>query len=153
MARKIYPRTDETFKVLSEYESQIAREMECDVSYVNKIKNGVEQDRFPQFREIFRAACNAHAPAAIWLNDLIAIFVKSRKGNASVAHLSGKLLEKIQTDADAMTCIVKSLQDNCLDESECHEILSKLAAKEATTDAIKEIVLLRLATLKEGKEK
>lgn len=151
MARKVYPRTDETFKVLSEFESAIAREMECDPSYINKIKNGVEPDRFPQFREIFRAAAMAGAPVELWLNDLMAIYVKSRKSSVCITQLSGKLLEKIATDGDAMTALVKSLQDNHLDEAECHEILSKLAKKETTTTAIKEIVLHRLAAIKEGK--
>lgn len=152
MARKIYPRTDETFKVLSDFESRIAREMECDPSYINKVKNGVEQDRFPQFREIFRAACNAHAPVEFWLNDLMAIYTRSRKADVCVSQLSGKLLEKIETDADAAATLVKSLRDNHLTEAECHEILAKMTAKEATTAAIKEIVLNRLAAIKEEKK-
>lgn len=153
MPRKTYQRTDETFKVLSDHESAIAREMEVDLSYINKIKNGVETDRFPQFREIFRAACYAGAPAEIWLNSLNSIYVKSRATHLCPSELSAKMLEKISDDAKALTTLASSLSDGKIEEHECHAILGAMAKNEATNSRIKTLVQLRLGEITEAKGK
>lgn len=149
MARKIYPRTDETFKVLSGFESAIAREMECDPSYINKVKNGVEQDRYPQFREIFRAACNVQAPTELWLHDLTAIWVKSRIPGFKDSELSAKLLEKIKTDSEETAAMVDAIADGTLDKAECYRVLSQLEKSESVKKRLKEIILHRLGEITE----
>ena len=152
MPRKIYTRSDETFKVLAGHESEIAKEMECDVSYINKVKNDREPDRYPPFREIFRAGCNTRtAPVEIWLNDLTGIYVRSRSIGICSSELSTKLLEKITDDAQALSALVESLKDGVLDERECHEVLAKLAKNTQTNDRIKTLILARLGELTEKK--
>ena len=152
MARKHYKLTDETFQVLSKHEAAIAREMECDPSYVYKIKNGDEPDRFPPFRELFRAAANAGAPANIWLNDLTAIYIKSRMTTASAVEISLELAEKISADAASAGEILNSLADGKIDKAECHRILAALEKVEQSNQKIKQIVLRRLGELSESKQ-
>jgi hypothetical protein len=153
MARRTYRLSDETFKVLSGNESAIDREMECDVSYISKIKNSSEPDRYPPFREIFRAACHTGcAPAEIWLNDLTAIYVRSRSIGIKPSELSAKLLEKIETDAKSLSALVDALKDGKLEEGECHEVLSKLAKNQETNASIKQLVCARLGELQENRK-
>lgn len=147
MARKTYQLTDETFQVLSGNEAKIAREMECDPSYINKIKNGVELDRFAAFRALFRAACYAAAPTNIWLNDLTAIYMKSRIANISSVEISLGLIEKINADAASAGEILKAIEDGVLDKSECHRVLAAMETVETSNAKIKQIVLKRLGEL------
>lgn len=150
MARKTYGLSDETFKVLSGHESEIAREMNCDPSYIFKIKSGAETDHYPRFREIFRSASYTNtAPVEIWLNELSGIYIRSRGINSNTAELSVKILEKIESDSKSLKAIVKGLRDGKLDKSECHEILSKLAKNKATNTEIEELIRAYLGGLEE----
>lgn len=150
MARKTYKRSDETFRVLSGNEADIAREAEWDVSYVNKLKNGAEPDRYPPFRELFRFSANTGtAPVEIWLNDLKSIYIRSRSLTICPSELSAKLLEKIDHDSKSLSALVEALKDGRLDESECHEILSKIAKNQETNSQIRQIALSRLGELAE----
>ena len=145
MSRRIYRRTDETFKVLVDHVAPVAREMECDYSHINRIKNDEYPDPYAPFRELFRRAAAANAPAEIWLNDLMAILLRSKKGQINVSELSGNVLRKLQSDSETLQEILQATSDNHLDKSECHLILKKLDTNETINTQIKEIVLHRLA--------
>lgn len=145
--RETIPRSDETFLVLSGHEAEFATEADKDVSYFNKVKNGVEADRFAQFRALFRVGCRTTAPVEIWLNDLQGIFARSRRTPAPVAELSDKLLEKIPSDSDLLQEILTALQDKKLDKSECHLILAKLEKNKAIIKQIEELVQTELGEL------
>jgi hypothetical protein len=153
MARETYPRSDETFKVLSDHEAEFAREGDKDISYFNKLKNGSEPDRYAPFRALFRIGCRTSAPVDIWLNDLSAIYVRSRRLHLPASDLSGKILEKIHSDAEALSEILKALSDKVLSKEECHLVLAKLAANEETNNEIKNAVLARLGEISESEEK
>lgn len=147
--RRTYQLTDETFKVLSNHLSPIAREMECDVSYINKIKNGNEIDRYAPFRELFRSGANAGAPVEIWLHDLTAIYIRSRKSDLCASQLAAQLLEKIQADSESTAQLVDAIADGHLDKRECYAVLEKLERSEANKNRLKELVLGRLGEINE----
>lgn len=151
MARKIYHRSDETYEVLSKgNEADIAREMEKDVSHINRIKNGNYADPYSPFRALFRAAVYADAPAEIWLNDLAAILARARKSTPDAeTELTMQLVEKIRRDGETQTSIVEALKDRTLDRAECHEILACLERNEENTKNLTEIVRSRLGDLSE----
>ncbi|HEY8562827.1 MAG TPA: hypothetical protein VIL74_20785 [Pyrinomonadaceae bacterium] len=153
MPRETYPRSDETFKVLSGNEADFAREGDKDGSHFNRIKNGDYQDPYSLFRALFRIGCRTNAPVEIWLNDLTAIYVRSRRLHLPASDLSGKILEKIHSDAEALSEILKALSDKVVTKEECHLVLAKLAANEETNNQIKAAVLHRLGELGDAEEK
>lgn len=153
MARKTYPLTDETFKIVSGFENEIAKEMEVDPSYVRKIKTGDEPDRYPAYRHFFRAACNAQKPdgtrppVELHLNELTAIYIRSRANQLCTSEISAKMIEKITSDAKATAALVESLADGKLDKAECHLVLSTMARTREINDRIEKLMHLRLGEL------
>lgn len=148
MPRKTYPLTDETYRVISGNEQAMAREMECDPSYFHHIKRSEEPDRYPPFREQFRAGAYANAPVEIWLNDLNAILLKAKISRAE-APITQKILDKIQDDSQALQTIVEAARDGHFDKSECHKVLAALAKNAETNKQIEEQMLIRLAEIGE----
>lgn len=144
--------SDETFRVISGNESAMAKEMECDVSHFHHVKGSNEPDRYPRFREWFRAGAYAGAPVEFWLNDLKAILAKAQSRNAASKQLSDTIVEKIQTNSDSTAELVNAISDGKLSKSECYNILEKLAKSEEVEKQLRNIVLLRLAEFgeKEG---
>jgi hypothetical protein len=153
MARENYPLSDETFKVLSGHIQEFAAEADKDVSYFNKIKNGVEKDPYSHFRALFRIGCRTGAPVDIWLQDLQGIYVRSRRLHVPLSELSEKILEKVETDSDALHEILAAIKDRQLTKAERHSILAKLARNKETNDAIEQIVLANLGEISETEER
>ena len=153
MSRQTYPRSDETFKVLAGHEAEFAREADKDASYFNKLKNDVEPDPYSRFRALFRTGCRTSAPVEVWLHDLQAIFVRSRKLQLVSSELTSTLLQKIQSDSDTLKECLAAIQDGNVDKSECHAILAKLATNEEISNSIKQTVLDRLGELTEGEDR
>ncbi|HRJ90069.1 MAG TPA: hypothetical protein PLX39_15435 [Pyrinomonadaceae bacterium] len=148
MSREAYQRSDETFKVLSGHEAEFAREADKDVSYFNKVKNGVEKDPFAHFRAMFRVACRTTADVQIWLRELDSIFERSRP-QANAQDISARLLDKIQSDSETMSVLVEALSDRHLDASECHEILARLERNKQIAESIEMGIKRRLGDLGE----
>jgi hypothetical protein len=140
MARKTYGHTDETRAVLSGNEAAIAREMECDASYIFAIKNAKEPDRYPRFRELFRAAARGGADVSPWMNDLTSI-VESVKPAAKETEDLGKfVVAKFHDESLSTEEFLRSMSDGRLDEHEIDELLTLL--ERVKSNAVRGIGLL-----------
>jgi hypothetical protein len=140
MARKTYSHTEETFKALSGREAAIAKEMECDPSYIYGIKNHTHPDPYPRFRELFRAVVRGGGDASYWSEDLAAIAESIRHG-ADDKDLAGALLDDVGEFAAAIQEISRSIADGQLDENETHELILVMdKIKQDAIDATSQLV-------------
>lgn len=149
MARKNYRLSDETFLVLSGNEANIAREFDCDPSYIYAIKNGDAPDRFAQFLPFFRAIAYAGAKAEIFLNVLNGILINARPLR-NCKEFSSQIIEKIRTDAECTEQMITAIADGNLDKSECHNLLSVIAKTKRLLEKLERILHKRLGELDEG---
>lgn len=146
MARKTYSLTDATFKALAGCESSIAREMECDPTYIHQIKRGDSPDPFPKFRELYRATKHGGGDTSYWRNELNAIEAVGNDIQAA-NDLNVRLLSKINIYADAVKEIVQALADGKIDARECHRLIGSLAVVQKNIDATLDQLHRRLADL------
>lgn len=148
MPRKTYKLTDETYEVLKGNEQSIAKEMECDPSYIYGIRNQENPDPYPKFRALFRASANAGAPIYIWLNDLQSIG-KRKKQTVTAQDFYTALIRKIEVDAQSTEEILKAVKDGEVDKHECQKIASMVESIEANLVGLKELLHLKLGECNE----
>lgn len=145
MARKTYKLSDETYEVLKNHEQGTAKEMECDPSYIYGIRNQINPDPYPKFRELYRAAAADGAPVHIWLNDLKSI--SNRGQRIKVEDFYTGLIKKIESDAESTERIVEALKDGTIDKPECLKIADSLQKMGANLESLKSLVQLKLGEL------
>ncbi len=153
MARKTYALSDATYQALINHEADIAREMECDPSYIYGIKNHNHPDPFPKFRELYRAAAHAGGETSFWRNELNSIDQAARPPLEKKGELVVHLVSKLGSDATSSAEILKAIEDGHVDERECHRLLRVMENVRTNEQIITETLHGRLAELQESKPK